>query len=144
MPNVVTSVVISLFLIVSLSGCVTETGAAPGKMAENHTGIKMDSVGILDRSLQDHNRGKISIEGTGARRTPTDTVEVWAQIRNRTDYPQQLECRVQFFDEDLAPTEGPSSWQRIYLPPQGLMVYKQASMGIDKLNHYYIEIREGR
>jgi len=137
-------VIVTLVLITALCGCTTEMGAARGERAVRHAGIEMDSVGILDRSLQSEYSGKIAIEGTGARRTPTDTVEVWSQIRNRTDYPLQIECRVQFFDKDKTPVEGPTAWQRVQLPPQALTVYKQSSLGTDNLNHFYIEIREGR
>lgn len=132
---------ISLLLLMSLAilgGCATGTGTA------RQTGIQMDTVAILDPSLWNKKSYKISIEGNGARRTPTDTVEVWTQIRNHTGYPLQIEWRVQFFDQNKAPVEGPTAWQRVQLPPQALSVCRQSSLGTENLNHYYIEIREGR
>ena len=144
MNRLVSLTFIALLLAVSLSGCATEMGAADGQKSIYHRGIQMDSVGILDRSLQDKKSGKIAVESVGSRRTATDTIEVWAQIRNRTDYPLQIEGRVQFFDKDKAPVEGPGGWKRLHLAPQSLNVFKDFSLGTLNLSHYYIEIREGR
>ena len=139
--------------------CKTETvdvreGPAPGvrvrsDMAPDAT-LRMDSVVILDRSLQDwkggdgRKRGKIAVEKTDARRTETGTVEAWAILRNRTDHPLQIEGRTQFFDESQAPLEGPSAWQRVQLPPNSVATYRENSTNTDRVKHYYIEIREGR
>ena len=84
------------------------------------------------------------MESTNGRRTPTGTIEVWAVLRNRTDSPLQIEGRAQFFDADRAPAEGPTAWQRVFLPPNGVATYKEASTKVLQIAHYYIEIREGR
>ena len=65
-------------------------------------------------------------------------------IRNRTDFPLQIEGRVQFFDESKAPVEGPTAWQRVFLPPQSVATYKESSTNVYDIGYYYIEIREGR
>ena len=139
--------------------CQTETvdvreGPAPGVRVRSNLApdatLRMDSVVILDKSLQDwqgsqsRKRGKIAVERTGARRTETGTVEAWAILRNRTDHPLQIEGRVQFFDESQAPLEGPSAWQRVQLPPNSVETYRGNSTNVDRVKHYYIEIREGR
>jgi len=110
----------------------------------------MNTVNILDKSLQhwagepEEKGGKIAVESTNARRNPTGTLEVWAVIRNRTDGQLQIEGRTQFFDRQQAPVEGPTAWQRVILPPNGVATYKEFSTMVDEPAYYYIEIREGR
>ncbi|MEN8190702.1 MAG: hypothetical protein ABFS19_12725 [Thermodesulfobacteriota bacterium] len=133
-------------------------GPAPGMKAERfYAGIRMNSVAILDRSLQkwyvvqqngrnvaEHGKvGKIAVEKTGVSRTATNTLQVYTVLRNRTNYPLQVQARVQFFDQSEVPIEGPSSWQRLMLDPQSVVAYKEFSTRTD-CHFYYIEIREGR
>ena len=139
-----------------------QEGPAPGMKVDSPSpyiaGIRMNSVAVLDDSLQEwyiyensvtgvHERGKkgkIAVENCNARRTPTGTVEAFAVLRNRTDYDLQVEGRVQFFDRDKAPVEGPTAWQRVYLPSNGVATYRECSTNINDVAFYYIEIREGR
>jgi len=88
-------------------------------------------------------RSSIAVEATDSRRTPTDTLEVWAIFRNRSDRPVQLEARAAFYDATQAPLGEPSSWQRIHLPPNGTHHYTERSLDID-VGYYRIEVREGR
>jgi len=147
--------VVAFFLF--LSGCKTvdvREGPGPGVRVRDpqapYAGIRMNSVAIIDKSLEEwygkpkEKRGKIAVESTSARRTPTGTLEVWAVLRNRTDYPLQIEGRTQFFDRDEAPVEGPTAWQRVHLPPQGVATYKELSTKVQEIAYYYVEIREGR
>lgn len=129
-------------------------GAARGIRTTADVGVghaqTLNAVLILDESLQvweDQGKergGKIAVEATNARRTPTNTVEAWAIFRNRTDFPLQLEARVSFFDETQAPLEGPSAWQRVFLPPNGSAEYRESSVDSTRVAHYRIEVREGR
>ncbi len=156
-----TLILISAFF----SGCTTtsiQEGPFPGMRVDSPTpysaGIRMNAVAILDRELQnwyvyektltgsvEHGKvGKIAVESTGARRSPTGTLETWAVLRNRTDYDLQIEGRVQFFDKDKAPVEGPTAWQRVFLPANGVSNYKEFSTNVMDIGYYYIEIREGR
>ncbi|MDA7817193.1 hypothetical protein N9A28_03265 [Sulfurimonas sp.] len=152
----------SLFLF---SGCLvakTQEGATSGEKVTHKSGqsvgMVMNSVAVLDKSLQKwqvfeetadgsiHHVtvGKIAVESSGAKRNETGTLKVWAVLRNRTDFPLQVQARVQFFDEYKVPVEGPSSWQRIILSPNSISAYKENSMGMNDLKYYYIEVREGR
>lgn len=149
-------------LITILSGCVptvnVQEGPAPAmKVDAGYAGLRMNSVGILDDSLQqwyvreyadsgqiEHGKvGKIALENLGIRRSPTNNLEVYAVLRNRTDYPLQIEGRTQFFDAMRAPIEEPTAWQRLYLPPNAIASYKEFSTRQDA-SYYYVEIREGR
>jgi hypothetical protein len=146
-------------------------GAAPGVRVRDarapQARIRMNTVAILDKSLQTWEQrdvkhepawlsifcngvpqntqwSKITVQATNARRTPTGTVEVWATLRNRTDYPLTIDGRTQFFSRDDSPLEGPSAWQRVHLPPQSVATYKELSTNVTEVGYYYIEIREGR
>lgn len=129
-----------------LFGCteynVNEGSFAPVNVRDPQlpaTQIRWNNVSLLDRSIQH----KIFVEATNSRRTPTNTLEVWAIFRNRTDYPLQLEARTSFYDISQAPIEGPTAWQRVYLPPNATSNYMTASTKVD-VGFYTIEIREGR
>ena len=155
---------------VFLSGCSTidvPEGPSRGVRVRHsrapQAGIQLNSVVIIDKSLQDwrgkvfdppemeyiwpqekHKRSRLAVESTNARRTATGTLEVFAVLRNRTDRPMQLEGRAHFFDKDEVPCEKPSAWQRMYLPPQSVAMYKERSTNIYDVAYYYVEIREGR
>lgn len=132
----------------SLGACAVNEGPSPGMRVDDprapHATIQYDRVVILDDSLQNRRGGKLAIENQGARRTATGTLEVYAVIRNRTDYPLQVEGRVQFFDQDRVPVEGPTAWQRVYLQPNSVSTWRDASTRVHDVAHYYVEIREGR
>jgi hypothetical protein len=106
--------------------------------------VMYDQVVILDKSLQSAKAGKLAIESQGTRRTATGTLNVIVQIRNRTDFPQVIEARTSYFDAGFAPTENPSGWNRVHLPPNGVGSYQESSMGAANVAHYYVEIREAR
>ncbi len=137
--------------VVALAGCNAinrDEGARLGTRIDDarapEARINLDTVVILDKSLQDRRSGKIAIESSGARRTETGTLQVHAVIRNRTDHPQQIELRTTYFDEFGVPVEGPTSWQRVYLDAQAVGGYRELSARVDGIAHYYIEMREGR
>lgn len=134
-----------------LAGCqvppVTE-GPAPGiRVLDDrapNARLNLDTVVILDKSLQTGKVGKLAVERSLGRRTATQTLEVIAVIRNRTDYPQQIEGRTQFYDAAGVPIEGPTAWQRLILDPQSINTYREFSTRTADVAHYYVEIREAR
>lgn len=105
--------------------------------------LNLDTVVILDKSLQDARSSRIAVERHGARTSPTGTLEAFAVVRNRTDHRQQLEFRATFFDSDGVPIEGPSGWRRIFFDPNMIQGYNEFSTKPNS-QHYYIEIREAR
>ncbi len=133
-------------VLVACAGQIDE-GPRPGLRVSDerapYATIQYDTVVITDKSLQSSRGGKIAVENQVARRTPSGTIEVIAVIRNRTDYPLQIEGRVQFFDRDKIPLEGPSAWQRVYIGANGVEAWKEMSTRTD-VAHYYVELREGR
>lgn len=147
-----------------ISGCTTThimEGPAPGIRTTSDTGIGHDetlnTVVILDDSLgnkivQDEFgkkypqwpwRSAIAVESTGVKRTPTDTLEVWAILRNRTTVPLQVEARTSFYDTAQAPAGPASVWKRVFLQPNSTNQYLERSLDVD-VSYYRIEVREGR
>jgi len=167
LSNKVVFIALLVFNGLFIIGCPNpkREGAAPAIRVDDpsqpYAGIRYNSVAIIDKSLQDwsnpknkflfwdtdeskKNYGKISVESTNSRRTETGTLEAWAVLRNRTNYPLQIEGRITFFDADKVPCEEPTTWQRVYLQPNAVEKYSEFSTKTQEVSFYYIEIREGR
>jgi hypothetical protein len=108
----------------------------PGTM----TPIPLNSVSMTDGAITN----KVLVQSTAARRTPTQTVEVFARMTNCTDFPLQVEGRTHFFDDKQAPEEPVSAWQRVFLPARSVGTYQEMSTGTSGVATYLIELREGR
>ena len=147
----------ALTIILICSACErtqVREGPAPGVRVDDpkapYARIRMNTVNIIDKSLQQWHgseggkRSKIAVEDTKYSRTPTGTWKVWAVLRNRTNYPLQIEGRIQFFDQYESPLEGPTPWKRIFLPENGVGTYAEFSTTTLDGVYYYIELREGR
>ncbi len=137
-----------VFLTFFVLGCsetkynVNEGTYDPARIRDQNlpgTQIRWNNVSVIDAAI----RNKVFVESTNSRRTPTGTLEVWAVFRNRTEHPLQLEARSSFYDSSQAPVDGPTAWQRMYLPPNGSLHYKDASIMTD-IGYYHIEVKEGR
>lgn len=150
-----------LLLMVFVSGLsaaactrvIINEGGAPGVNVQDkapQVGLRLNSVTIVDNGLQywegkDEDRWtKLAVESTNSRRTPTGALEVWSVLRNRTDFPLQVEGRTTFFDQQQVPIEGPSAWQRLQLQPNAVAAYREYSTATSSVAYYRIEIREGR
>jgi len=137
---------IPLVLILILgAGCLTvNEGTYRAKSVPSgkyhQTGVYWNNFVLTDDAIAH----KIAVEDQGSRRTETGTLEVWAQIRNRTNYPLQIEGRVQFYDQNQAPIEGPTAWQRLMLPANTIATWKGLSVKATEVAYYFGEIREGR
>jgi hypothetical protein len=148
------STIASVCALMLLSACQTpfQEGAQLGVRVKDaqapNARIRYDQVVILDTVLQHSNNGmtssKIAVENQGSRRTPTGTLNVIVQLRNRTGFPQVMDARVSFFDASYAPTEKPSAWNRIHLEANGIGSYQETSIATAVAAHYYVEIKEAR
>lgn len=134
-----------------LAGCAQPQFTEGAKLAQRvddklapDARIQYDQVVILDRSLQGTKAGKIAVESQGSRRTPTGTLKVIAQLRNRTDFTQVIEARVSFYDSGYAPVDRASAWNRIVLDANGVGVYEGSSTLTSQVAHYLVEVREAR
>jgi hypothetical protein len=141
---------LAIAALMLLAACRTPSpeGAQVGVRVDDSSAptarVMYDQVVILDKALQSMKAGKIAVESQGAHRTPTGTLRVVAQLRNRTDFPQVLEARTSFFDRGFLPTESASGWNRVHLDPNGIGTYQESSVGADNVAHYYVEVREAR
>ncbi|MGB1949956.1 MAG: YcfL family protein [Marinobacter sp.] len=84
---------------------------------------------------------RLSVENHGRRRTETGTTEVYAVLRNHTDFDYRIEARTQFFDQDGVPVDARPVWQRSTIPANSVSAYKTLSTGTQPLQ-YRVEVRE--
>lgn len=101
--------------------------------------MPLNSVSITDHKIIN----KVYVRSVNARRTPSGTVELYAQVINCTDHPLQAEARTQFYDAGQAPAEPVSAWKRLYLPPRTSNTYRELSLGTTNIHAYMVEMREG-
>lgn len=136
--NPLCAAIVALLLV----GCATrrEGSYAPVYVRGAGANPRLNNVGILDRSIA----GKVAVQGSGAERTDAGTLRVWAQFRNRTEFPLEIRVRVQFFDESGAPVEEPHTWQTVFLPPNAIQTWRALSKEIHTPASYYIEVMEAR
>ena len=81
-----------------------QLAAAPSRVQGGESPViemPLNSVNITDYAIIN----KIYVRTVNARRTPTGTVEVYAQVINCTDFPLNAEARTQFYDAGQAPSE---------------------------------------
>lgn len=132
---------------------VVNEGPTPGVRVRDarapNAGLALNTVRIIDPELQHQGRSgrlssRVAVEGNNARRTPNGTLEVWATLRNRTEYPMSLEARVQFFDREEAPAEKATAWKRLHLPSNGIVNFQEYSTGTAAVAYYYVEVREAK
>lgn len=120
-------------------GLVSVPSRVPG-VSSPLTEMPLNSVSITDKAVID----KIYVRTASARRTPTGTVEVVAQIINCTDHPLNIEGRTQFFDRDQVAAEPVSGWKRLHMAPRTSNAYRESSIGTEKAQYYMVEMRETR
>ncbi|MFT5126444.1 MAG: hypothetical protein ACI8W8_000037 [Rhodothermales bacterium] len=129
-----------ILLLLLQTGCSTVQEEGPHAGVRNpQVQIAMNNAVLTDDSLA----GKIAVEQTSWSRTENGMPQVWALIRNRTDYRLQVEARTRFYDAQQAPLPGPAAWQRISLGPNTTETYRVNGSRAD-VGFYSIEIREGR
>jgi len=139
--------------VIAITGCnATGGGVRTDEPLQRSAPLKMNSVIFVDHSL---NRTvidsfddkittvKVSVQRKGVRSTPTGSMEVWAVLRNHTDYPLQVQAKTSFFDSQEAPAENASAWQRVHLQPNSTATYKEAATSTTAA-YYVIEVQEGR
>lgn len=136
------SVSTTVLALLLLCGC-EEKGPA---VARHNPGfqIEYNKVVIIDKQLQDPDdtKTRLAVEKNEPRRTATGTLEVTVLLRNRTNFPQQVDCRTRFFDASEAEVEDASAWQRVFLAPKSLATYRGLS-SIPEAQMYLVEIKEG-
>jgi len=125
----------------------------PNQEQAIYTGsTRLNTVNIIDKNLQvthrlktgyTHTSGKLAVERTGIKRTETGVPEAWIQLKNLTDYPQNILVRTTWHDEQEAPVDGPTAWDRLLFAPNGGEIYRTQSITA-KAKSFYVEIQEVR
>lgn len=133
-----------------VAGCTTSMPSDSTKLTERTAPLAYNTVVFTDydlsRTWEEGIRGsgetyRLSVENHGRRRTETGTTEVYAVLRNHTDYDYQIEARTQFFDQDGVPVDAKPTWQRSTIPANSISAYKTLSTGTQPLQ-YRVEVRE--
>lgn len=132
-----------------VAGC-TSMPSGSTQLAERTAPLEYNTVVFTDYDLsRTWNEGimgsgqsyRLSVENHGRRRTETGTTEVFAVLRNHTDYDYRIEARTQFFDEDGVPLDAKPTWQRSTIPANSVSAYKTLSTSTQPLQ-YRVEVRE--
>lgn len=132
-----------------VAGC-TSMPSSSTQLTERTAPLEYNTVVFTDYDLsRTWNEGimgsgqtyRLSVENHGRRRTETGTTEVFAVLRNHTDYDYRIEARTQFFDQDGVPVDARPTWQRSTIPANSASAYKTLSTGTQPLQ-YRVEIRE--
>ncbi|WP_203299332.1 YcfL family protein [Marinobacter sediminum] len=143
------------FLAVAAIGLSVTTGCAyksadSTELTERTAPVTMNSVVFTDYNLKrtwtggffsEGERYRLSVVQHGQRPSATGTTEVYAVLRNHTDYDYQIEARTQFFDQDGVPTDVRPTWQRTTVPANSLSTYRELSATTQPLQ-YRVEVRE--
>jgi len=111
-----------------------------------HPAVSVPEVALEEREtvvvLDDILRKKIAIEAQGNRWTETRRLQVFANVRNRTDFVQNVDVQTVFKDEAGFTLRDETSWTRIILEPNETKNYSATSLD-DRARRYTIRIREG-
>ena len=131
-----------LLLLLGLpAGCVTivdNEGIEGAVVVDGYDKeAQLNNVGFLTDGL---NR-RVAVNHQGANRTATKTLKVYVVFRNRTDYPQTIQARVQFFGPAREPNEGPSAWDIVHLQPNVIQTWEAYSTTTNA-EYYYVEVQE--
>jgi len=139
------------FAVVSLmlTAC-KDTTVINGSVEQRTNAVQMNEVVFVDHDLNRVEKKsssdktaqtiRVSVNSKGIRSTATGTAEVWVVLRNHTDYPQQIEGRTMFFDNDQAPADAAPQWKRVYIPANSLATYKELSIS-PQVAFYRVEIK---
>jgi uncharacterized protein YcfL len=130
-----------------------ETKIYDDKIEQRREGLNLNKVIFVDHALNrvelnekknsKHQTIKVSLQKAGARRSPTNSLEIWSVLKNHTDHDLQLEGRAMFFDSDEVPMNDQTAWKRMYIPANSFATYREFSIS-PQASYFIIELREGR
>lgn len=137
-----------------MSGCGT---SSVGTMSEKEFEQRTEKVEYntviftdykLNRQFSDGLVGpdnviRISAKKHGIGRTDTGISQVWAVLRNHTDYNYMVEARTHFFDKNGMPVDAKPVWKRVSVPANSLARYKEKSVSNKRLQ-YRVEVRQAK
>ena len=135
-------------MLLALGACET-TPPEGGVRIDNQNQIRptLNTVRVVDSSLAHYkNRAgtkvasALDVENVTVSPTETGFPRLSVELRSKIDEPLAIEVRSSWYDASGAPSDSAQSWSRIFLPPQGVSVYKTVSTNMAS-RQYYVEIR---
>lgn len=142
--------VVALALVTALAAC--DEGPEGGVRIDSQNQIRpeLNSVRVVDPSLAHYKnrsgtkvKSALDIENVTVSQSETGFPRLSVEVRSKVDGPLALEVRSSWYDASGTPSDAAQAWSRIYLPPQGVAVYKTVSVNMAS-RQYYVEIRQAR
>ena len=139
-----------LAALVTAAGCATEMSS--DEFAQRTRELEYNTVVFTDydlnRRFSEYLMGpdqviRITADKHGIRRTPTGTAQVWAELRNHTDYDYVVEARTRFYASDGMPVDTDPVWKRLTVSANAVTTYKEKSISTGELQ-YRVEVRQAK
>lgn len=129
-----------LGLSVTLAACPRgiDEQAPLSPMQQGSYQMQVNGVGLLEPALQK----SLVVEANGARRTPTNSLEVYVTFRNRLDAPARITARTRFMDAEKRPIDE-TQWTEVFLERRGMKNYSAVSKSAEA-SYYYVEVQPAR
>ncbi|MBK8017604.1 MAG: hypothetical protein IPK20_13410 [Betaproteobacteria bacterium] len=86
---------------------------------------------------------RVAVQGLYAARTDAGPVEVGVRLINCTRDTVNVAVRTSFMDERQRPTEKPTAWKNVLVPPGSTGNYSALSIGDESVKYYLVEVRDG-
>lgn len=136
----VKTLLLGLLAVAALAGCRKSIpeGPFPALSAPDAAREERDAIVVLSGSLA----GKISIERHETRRDLEDRMEVFANVRNRTHFPQAVDIQTVFKDYRGMAIDD-TAWKRLNLGPNETQTYSVKSID-SKPSRYTVRLRQGQ
>ena len=142
--------VVAAALMATLAAC--DEGPEGGVRIDNQNQVRpeLNSVRVVDPALAQYKnragtkvKSALDIENVTVSPSETGFPRLSVEIRNKVDVPLALEVRSSWYDASGTPSDAAQAWSHLYLPPQGVTVYKTVSVNMAS-RQYYVEIRQAR
>ncbi|BAK66350.1 MULTISPECIES: DUF1425 domain-containing protein [Sphingobium] len=130
-----------------LAGC-SATMPEGGVRIDNQNYVRptLNTVRVIDESLARYKNRKweansvLDVENVVLSDTGTGFKRISVELRNKTGVEIPLEVRNSWYDPNGRPVDAASSWTRLFVKPQSMVLFEQvASNG--SASQYYVEVR---
>jgi len=102
--------------------------------------IQYDGTGFMDGDIH----RKVTVDRITKDSDAANHLIVKATLINHTDYNQEIEGRISFFNQFKTLVEGPTVWRRLYFNPRSIEELAIASTATEEIKYFYLELREGK
>lgn len=132
---------LGLTLLLAIAGGCRSEGALPGQtVTGSRVTVESDEQFVV---LSHQLDGKLSFHDPISRRVDNGRLQVVVNIRNRTNFTQNIDVSTTFRDKDNVPLNDDSAWQRLVLGANETRAYQVSSV-TDKACTFTVRVREGR